>query len=174
MDVSFHVDQSIDSVIEALILLAPALFANPTPVIVKGSKPIDMGARMPDGRRVLGDGKTIEGFLAGLVAGSLAGLLVFLVTGNYHMVTHAPAIALGALLGDIAGSFLKRRIGIERGRPAPVLDQLDFYAGALAVSIALGYKWDLEITLLTAIIVGGLHIGANVFAYLAGLKKVPW
>jgi CDP-2,3-bis-(O-geranylgeranyl)-sn-glycerol synthase len=35
-------------------------------------------------------------------------------------------VALGAPLGDLIGSFLKRRLNLERGAPAPIIDQLDF------------------------------------------------
>ena len=35
-------------------------------------------------------------------------------------------LGFGALLGDALGSFIKRRMGIGRGKPAPILDQIDF------------------------------------------------
>ncbi len=87
---------------------------------------------------------------------------------------HALALSLGALLGDIAGSFIKRRLSLPRGAPAPVLDQLDFYAGAVAASYLLGCKWNPETLAAAAIVVAVLHVTANAAAYLAGLKKEPW
>ena len=72
---------------EALALLElsiwlglPAWIANATPVIFGGGRPIDGGRFMRDGHRILGDGKTIRGFIVGvffgiLTVGALAGRL---------------------------------------------------------------------------------------------------
>ena len=46
-------------------------------------------------------------------------------------------LGFGALLGDALGSFLKRRLGIGRGKPAPILDQLDFIIVALILVLIL-------------------------------------
>ncbi|GBF09088.1 CDP-archaeol synthase [Aeropyrum pernix] len=174
MALELAVDWRIDNLLEAIILMLPAMIANATPVVAGGRRPVDMGIVLPDGRRLLGDGKTVEGLLAGFAAGSAAGVLAALATANMLLAVHSPAIALGALAGDMAGSFVKRRLGIERGRPAPLLDQLDFYLGALAVSIALGYTWTPRVVVEAAAAVLLLHLAANVTAYLLGLKKVPW
>lgn len=40
-------------------------------------------------------------------------------------------LSLGALIGDLTESFIKRRIGFPPGASLPVADQLDFVAGAL-------------------------------------------
>src|SRR3972149_4153462 len=44
-------------------------------------------------------------------------------------------LALGALLGDLAGAFVKRRMGKPRGAKAPGLDQYDFVAVGLLLSL---------------------------------------
>ena len=40
-------------------------------------------------------------------------------------------LAIGSLLGDLVGSFIKRRLDIGRGAKAPILDQYNFIGGAL-------------------------------------------
>lgn len=165
--------ESVDGVLEALVLLVPAMVANASPVVFKGRRPIDGGLVFIDGRRLLGDGKTIEGFIAGLLLGSLSSLPLALAVGR-DMMLAGPVIALGALLGDLAGSFMKRRLGIERGAPAPLLDQLDFYLGAVAASIILGYSWSPRVLVATGAVVVLLHVSANYLAYRLGLKQVPW
>lgn len=164
----------VDSLASAVILLLPALAANPTPVVVKGRRPIDGGRLWIDGKRILGDGKTWEGLLAGVAVGTIAGYAAWLALGVDYTIIHALSVALGALLGDIAGSFVKRRLSLPRGAPAPLLDQLDFYVGAVAASYLLGCKWEPKTIIVTAALVAALHVASNVAAYLAGLKREPW
>jgi len=80
-------------------------------------------------------------------------------------------LGTGALVGDIVGSFIKRRLKIERGRPAPLLDQLDFVIGAL-IFASLVVVVPLNLTILIIVLSIFLHLGANVIAYLLGMKKV--
>jgi len=63
----------------ALIELAiwfglPAWIANASPVLGGGGRAIDGGRFYRDGRRILGDGKTIRGFIVGIIFGVLTGL----------------------------------------------------------------------------------------------------
>ncbi len=164
----------VNTIRDALVLLIPALAANPAPVLARGKRPIDGGRKWIDGKRVLGDGKTWEGLIAGLAAGTIAGITAWRMLGEPLGLLHAFTLSLGALLGDIAGSFIKRRLSLPRGAPAPVLDQLDFYAGAVAASYLLGCMWSPETLALTAVIVAVLHVTSNFVAYLAGLKREPW
>ncbi len=164
----------VDRIVEALIVVAPALAANGTPPLVRGSKPIDGGATFIDGRRLLGDGKTWEGALAGLASGGIVALALLAITGSTYMLAVGLLAALGAVLGDIIGSFAKRRLGMPRGAPAPILDQLDFYVGAVIATYLAGIRWDLLVAAKTALIVGFMHIASNIVAYKLGLKKVPW
>ena len=75
------------------------------------------------------------------------------------------------MIGDACGSFIKRRLKLESGRPAPILDQLDFVIGAL-VFASLIVVIPLEMIVLILIISIFLHLGANIIAYLFGIKKV--
>ena len=100
-----------------------------------GGMPIDLGKNLPDGEPVLGDHKTIRGFLSGLLVGAIVGLIesIFSETPLFGMAILA---SIGALLGDLAGAFIKRRLRIEPGKSLPGVDQLDFVLGAtIAVSL---------------------------------------
>lgn len=152
--------------LSSLLLISPAYIANSIPVIFKGSRPIDMGRAFIDGRRILGDGKTFEGFFSGLFSGTLLGIMV-----GYPL--HAFLLSLGALVGDLAGAFIKRRMGMPRGHPAPVLDQLDFILGALAF-ISLIYPVTAEQVLFLLLVTPPIHLLANFIAYLLKLKPQPW
>ena len=163
-----------------LLALLPALVANGTPVAAKrflskkNLHPIDRGYVMPDGRRLLGDGKTVEGFLLAVAVGSVLALILYVLTLDITVLKAGIAASLGAMIGDITGSFIKRRLGIKRGDPAPLLDQLDFYLGAASFIWISGIHFGAIEFILCAIVVVFLHVSTNYMAYRAGLKEVPW
>lgn len=167
---------------KAIWILLPAYFASAIPVIAHGTKPIDMGRKWFDGNRIFGDNKTIGGFLVGVFAGTLAGLVQTILQPNIislgftipHMTLFlAFMISLGALVGDLAGSFIKRRFNMKPGTDAPFLDQLNFVFGA-----AFFARWFTPITLemffLMLLITPIAHRLANIIAYKFRAKRVPW
>jgi CDP-2,3-bis-(O-geranylgeranyl)-sn-glycerol synthase len=162
----------------AFILYLPAMAANGTPVVlrrfVKNAHPIDFNATFRDGRPLLGQGKTWEGFLGGFVIGATLGVLVHPLIPKYSFTLVTLYMPLGALLGDIAGSFIKRRLGVKRGDPLPILDQLDFYIGSTLAMIACREYPSLISIVLMAIVIYVLHRATNLLAYKIGLKDVPW
>ena len=82
-------------------------------------------------------------------------------------------IPLGALLGDLTGAFLKRRIGIAPGGLLPIVDQIDFVVGAVVFSLPLAIvSWELAVTVL--LITPPIHLFTNFLAYKMKLKKNPW
>lgn len=156
--------------------ILPPYIANMSPAVWGGGPPIDGGRVFSDGRRLLGKGKTIKGTVVGILAGLMIGLL-------QHIALPFPSLGFaflrgfllgsGAIFGDIAGSFLKRRIGIESGDSAPLLDQLDFMVGATVFVAPLGLP-SLEIILIAMIITPVIHFVSNVIWFLAGRKEVWW
>ncbi len=175
--------------VEALWLILPAYAANglvPLLGLRKTLHPMDFGKRFPDGRRILGDGKTWEGLVAGCVTGAAIGsveMFAFpylpweLSPVELVLVPMGPVLGFflgtGAMLGDAAASFVKRRLGIGRGRPAPVLDQDDFVVGALlAASLIVSTRpeWWIILLVLTPL----FHLAANAIGFLLGVKKQPW
>ena len=130
-------------VVTAFWAMLPAYVPNNAAVLAGGGRPID-GGRMWGDRRLLGDGKTWRGTAVGTLVGvALAAGLNFVAAPaggalgvSLPMFPPAAAVGLaaGAMGGDIAASFLKRRSGRARGAAFPGLDQLDFAVGAVAVS----------------------------------------
>ncbi|MDK2383642.1 MAG: CDP-archaeol synthase, partial [Candidatus Korarchaeota archaeon] len=62
-------------ILKSLWYILPAYMANMSPVIFGGGRPLDMGKKFLDGRRILGDHKTIKGFASGILIGTLVGCL---------------------------------------------------------------------------------------------------
>ncbi|MFO7872837.1 MAG: CDP-2,3-bis-(O-geranylgeranyl)-sn-glycerol synthase [Candidatus Undinarchaeales archaeon] len=153
-------------ILTSMIWVLPAYVANASPVIFGGGKPLDFGKKFIDGKRILGNGKTIKGFIAGIFAGSFIGFVEGILLIGF-------LLALGAILGDLAGSFIKRRVGIKRGQPFWVLDQFDFVIGALLL-VSLIELPALEVIIAVLLITPALHLLTNFIAYKLDMKKVPW
>lgn len=158
----------------ALWFILPAYVANATPVVLGGGRPIDAGKKFTDGRPIFGAGKTVQGFIAGLAAGTFIGLLQGIAEGPLsHFLALGFLLALGALLGDLLGSFIKRRLGIERGGAAPGLDQLSFVVVALLAASPLDLpSWEIVLTII--IITLPIHLATNFGGYKLGLKSRPY
>jgi CDP-2,3-bis-(O-geranylgeranyl)-sn-glycerol synthase len=156
---------------EALKFIFPAYCANATPVLAGGGKPIDLGKNFLDGKRIFGNNKTFRGFFFGLTVGVTVGLVEWMLF-DYPLLFSLLS-PLGALLGDLAAAFLKRRLGIAPGGLLPIVDQVDFVVGAIVFSLPLAIiYWELAAAVI--IITPPIHLLTNFFAYKLKLKKNPW
>ena len=172
--------------VKALLILFPAYAANGFPPLARGKRPIDLNKKWFDKKRILGSGKTFKGFALGLFIGFLIGALETYLYSDLNAYAmqfdvQLPLINLfigfmisfGALCGDLAGSFIKRRFGLERGADVPLLDQWNFVIGAVLFSM-----WFTEITiwmfLLMLLITPLVHRIANIIAHKLKIKKEPW
>lgn len=151
--------------------ILPAYVANGAPVVFGGGKPLDFGKSI-NGKRVFGNNKTVRGLAAGIIAGVLVGFLESFVAAP--MLAIGAVLAIGAMAGDLAGSFIKRRVGVKPGSSVPLLDQYGFLAFALALAWPLGNLPSMDGLAFIIIITGLLHLSTNRLAYLLKLKKVPW
>jgi len=169
----------------ALWFILPAYIANAFPVIFGGGLVIDLGKKLPDGKPIFGSHKTVRGFLAGFIAGMLISvvqttLLRFITFSDFVLpfqfnILIGSMIALGALVGDLIHSFIKRRIGLAEGSPLPVADQLDFVLGAFLFSLPVSlYPPPLLTVVLVIVITPPIHLLTNFIAYILGVKKTPW
>lgn len=172
----------------ALWAMLPAYVPNNAAVLAGGGRPIDGGRTLGD-TRLLGDGKTWRGTAVGTGIGvALALALDAAAPGAGDAlgislpgfpINAALGLALGAMLGDIGASFLKRRSGRERGAAFPVLDQLDFVVGALLLALLLAPDWTLRVfsparVAVVVVVTPLLHLGTNGIAFWIGVKDEPW
>jgi len=127
---------------------------------------------MPDGERIFGDHKTVRGLLSGLVVGITVGIFEsFLSADNVTII--ATLGSAGALLGDLGGAFIKRRMRIKPGQSLPGVDQLDFVLGAV-LAVSLIYTPTLGTLLILFCVTPPIHLLANMGAYRLGLKSNYW
>ena len=136
-------------ILEALYYFLPAYFANIVPPLFKWlpilDKPIDFNIKFK-GRPLFGSNKTIRG----LIVTCIFGVLIFYLQKLLYLQPFFQSISIidypnqplilglllgfGAIFGDLAKSFFKRRAGIISGKPWIPFDQLDFVVGAFIFS----------------------------------------
>lgn len=174
--------------VTTLCFILPAYFSNGGGLVFGGGLPVDFGKSDSKGNRWIGDGVTWRGLIGGTIIGIITGAVqgyfgpqIIAEFGDYiitPIITNVPEgiligflLGFGALLGDAIGSFLKRRLGIGRGKPAPILDQLDFLIVALIlVSFVVKLNWLFVVIAIVMTLV--IHLIANTGAYLLGMKDV--
>lgn len=178
----------LETVAVAVWLMVPAYLPNNAAVVAGGGRPIDGGFTLR-GRQLLGDGKTWRGTVVGILVGIALALALNAIGPSVERAIEVgvPAfvpvavvtLPVGAMVGDLLASLLKRRLGVARGQSVPVLDQLDFVAGALALTAVtvpgwFGRTFTGPVLVVVVVITPVLHVGTNVAAYRLGLKSEPW
>ena len=182
--------------LQGLWLMVPAYLPNSAAALFGGGRPVDFGKKWGDGRRILGDGKTWRGTGGGILAGMVIGLIQIGilypfdtdVLGSFGDDAVQVGIVLfclsfGSLLGDMIGSFAKRRVNLVRGAKAPILDQYDFFIGSFLMLVIFQREWFYDnyinglhiIALITVLLATWfLHRAVNIIGFKMGKKEVPW
>ena len=174
-------------ILHSLYYISPAYCANSFAVF-GGGKPVDFGKSWR-GKRIFGDGKTWRGLAVGVIAGTLFGLMWFYLSqsgslnetyyGVFNFKITDPLfglyLSIGAMAGDLANSFLKRRMGLKPGAPLWGLDQWNMLFGGLFFAWLLAPTfiiWQEFAALL--IITFAIHLFGNQIAYHTHQKRVRW
>lgn len=176
-------------ILQTLYLILPAYLGNASATLSGRWKflntPLDHGQKI-NSDFILGPNKTYRGTLICLIVALLTVWLQYLLypTAFFQKISLIdygqiawPILGIlagiGTAGGDILASFIKRRLSIKITGPMPVLDQLDFVVGFLALTVALiDYTWPTIITALILTVI--IHPLSNVIAYKLKLKKVWW
>ncbi len=165
-----------DLLARSLMYILPAYFANGAPVLFGGGRPIDGGRLFRDGKPIFGPRKTVRGFISGVLVGTVTAFclgLAGLLPAFPDALILGFLMGLGAMVGDLAGSFIKRRLNRPPGAPTPGLDQLDFVIGAVLFS--LPYRPPApEVLACVLVLTPVIHLATNFAAYKLGLKREPW
>lgn len=147
------------------------MVANGTPVLARRvagrALPLDFGLAWPDGRPVLGPSKTVRGLACAVAASTLAALPLRL-DWSIGLTVGAAAMA-----GDIASSFVKRRLGIAPSGRATGLDQIpESLLPALAVARPLGLNALDVVAVTLAFFAGGVLLSKALYALR--VRKRPY
>jgi CDP-2,3-bis-(O-geranylgeranyl)-sn-glycerol synthase len=178
--------------LQCMYFMLPAAFANMAPVMFKNALkglnvPID-GGKTIGKKPVFGSHKTIRGFVVGMITAIAIALLQAWLSGYPFMqgfsvmdysqgygfaILFGLLMGFGALFGDLAKSFIKRRIGIDAGKPFIPFDEVDFAIGALAfASIIIDISWD--IVAMSIGLAFLFHILVNHAAFYLKIRNEKW
>ncbi len=154
-----------------IIYIFPSYAANGAPILFGGGKPLDMGKKI-NGKRIFGNNKTIRGTVSSLICGIAIGLIEYPFL--HYMLPIAILLTFGANLGDLFGSFVKRRLNLPKGASFPIMDQYGFFVFAILFALPLGHLPGIYGILFLVILTGIAHVSTNRGAHKLKLKKVPW
>jgi CDP-2,3-bis-(O-geranylgeranyl)-sn-glycerol synthase len=164
---------------------------------------IDGGRNWKDGLRILGDGKTWNGLLGGAFFSGLLTMLTHYLWSGRLLPDARPfvdptllagpddwfwfggewgaafamgfTLGLACMIGDMTGSFVKRRRGLKRegdeSSEAPLLDTVPF---AIAIFVAAFHEQLHEEIVALMILTPVIHRLSNRLGYRLGLKSVPF
>ncbi|HUQ85191.1 MAG TPA: CDP-archaeol synthase [Candidatus Limnocylindrales bacterium] len=110
----------------------------------KYSFPVDFGIKFR-GKRLLGDNKTIRGFIFGIIGAiAIVSLQIFLYKNSSYLQKTIPIdyntinpiifgflSGFGAMLGDSIKSFFKRQLNVPPGKSWFPFDQIDYIIGGI-------------------------------------------
>jgi CDP-2,3-bis-(O-geranylgeranyl)-sn-glycerol synthase len=91
------------------------------------------------------------------------------------MVGFGALMGLGAIFGDLAESFSKRRLDVDPGERFVPWDQIDLVIGAYIFVIPVAYSvlsW--QLFLCSIMITFFLHVMTNHVAYYLHIRKEKW
>jgi CDP-2,3-bis-(O-geranylgeranyl)-sn-glycerol synthase len=128
--------------------------------------PLDFNKKFFDDRVLVGDHIPV----AGIVISAFWSVLFFLI----YKEIFAFLLPLAVFVGDILGSFFKRRIAMPHGRSLLFVDQLNFFVAAYFTVLWLGINFPVNDFIVLAVLTFFVHIATNIFAYKIGIKDKPW
>jgi len=177
----------IQLILISIYLMLPAYLANMMPVFVKKinflNYPVDFNKKFKN-KPILGTHKTFRGLFFGIIAGIIIAYIQYLLRNysffanisllNYeYWILIGFLLGFGALVGDMAKSFFKRRVNIKPGAKFIPWDQLDYSIGSLLfISIIFIPSWQIILTVLILNFL--LHISANHIGYYLKIREVKW
>ncbi len=117
--------------------------------------------------------------MAGIIVGTLVALVQTLIyeqvlykygTQFNYSILLGFTLSLGALIGDLIESFIKRRLNRSPGSPLPIADQIDFILGAMLFSLSVSPPSLLTATIIFLITIP-IHLLTNLGATLLKIKN---
>lgn len=153
-------------------ILGLIIFANATPVLLArlfgthADWPLDLGIRLGQ-QPLLGPSKTWRGLLGALLLTPPIAVLFGL------SIWYGLLIAGMAMLGDVVGSFCKRRLKIAPSSMAPGLDQIpESLLPALAMQQPLAMSWG-DVLIMVVLFIF-IELLLSRLGFTLGLRKHPY
>lgn len=141
--------------------------------------PVDFRKKL-FGERIFGKNKTFRGIFFGILTAIIITFIQYLLNiRSLNILDYNKFLAIGLLLGggaltgDLAKSFFKRRLKIKPGKPFIPFDQIDHVLGSL-LFLSIIYPISLNLYFTALLITFPLHIIINYLAFKLKLKNTYW
>lgn len=154
------------------------------PILKDIKQPIDFGKKIR-GTRIIGDHKNFGGFIAGVLFGTLWGIVKTLLMdpymGKYILINENKItliflyflMSVAALCGDLVKSVAKRVFNRPPHTPWIPFDEIDHtLVSMLVVKLIFPISWGTFVAVI--IIYFFIHMMTNLVGYLLKLKDVPY
>lgn len=180
----------ISEILLVLWIFTPAMLANTAASLgrfIPKNKYLDMPLdfyKSWRGKRILGDGKTIKGFVIGTTCAILLSILQIHVEPfrdlseriypdyvTFNAIIWGFLAGFGALLGDSVESFFKRRAGIARGESWFPFDQIDYALGAIVLT-SLYKPFPVIFYVKVVLVFFVIHLLSHVVWHISGLDRL--
>ncbi len=162
-----------------------AFISGKIPLFKKFSQPVDFGIKFHE-KRLLGDNKTIRGFVFGILGAiAIVHLQIYLyrnipflqktISIDYNFVNpifFGFLSGFGAMLGDSIKSFFKRQLGVPPGQSWFPFDQIDYILGGMIFTAAY-IRLDSTQYILLFLVWFLLHPLTTLIGYFLKLKDSP-
>ncbi|RJR27092.1 CDP-archaeol synthase [candidate division WWE3 bacterium] len=177
--------------ISCVYFYLPAAFANMGAVISRFipffnaiNTPLDLGKSI-NGIRIIGDHKTVGGFLFGVLFGMASGIIKYLVFDkhlqDYQLLnldfTENTVLYLlmsfCALAGDVLKSVAKRLFNIAPHKPWIPFDEIDHSTLSMTMAMVF-YGVSIQAVLTVIFLFFFIHIISNLIGYTLKIKSVPY
>ncbi len=177
-------------IIQTLYYALPGMVANMMPILVRKrfgflAVPVDFNKKLA-GKKIFGTHKTYRGFVFGILGAVLIAyaqhtLYMHGILANISYIDYArtsfllvgAALGFGALFGDLARSFFKRRAGMAEGARWFPWDQIDYPLGIVLFSLLVKpMTWEMMLILVVSGAI--LSMLATRTAYLLKIRDEKW
>ncbi len=170
----------LELLLKSIYFFLPAYCANLAPVLLKWIPFFDK----PVNKNLFGAHKTWRGIIVAAMVGTvvfwLQKYLYRVGFQQYALIEYSDfsvwlgfCLGVGAILGDLAKSYYKRKGKIPPGERWIPFDQLDFVVGGIIGSFFL-YVPNAEVVMILLVVSFFLHIAATRIGYWLGMRKEGW
>ena len=167
-------------ILKSLYFCLPAYLGNMVPIFVKKIPLLNY----PVWEKKFGKNKTWRGTISAIIIGMIVFALQkyaysqgftewALIDYNGFSVLLGALLGGGAIIGDLAESYFKRKQGIKPGERWLFWDQIDFVIGGLLLA-CLVYVPPAEVVLILIVLSPFLHVFFNHLGYFLKIRKSKW
>ncbi len=164
-------------ILKILWIFLPGAFANMAPLIFQRINFLNI----PINKKLFGENKTYRGLFFEIVlsimiaflqrlSGALFRSIEIINYNEINIFIFGLFMGLGALMGDLLKSLIKRKLNIAPGKSFPIFDQIDWIIGVIIV-LRFYINITIDFIVISILLLGTLHFLTNIVSYKLRIRK---